>query len=101
VCHRARSEPGPQTVKDTTTLNISGPSPFQAEDGSALWDDPWEVIERRAPGVRVAFEQRGWPLPPRIDRAYSIGEARRVLGDHPRFGIREVLRVARRPHGPR
>jgi nucleoside-diphosphate-sugar epimerase len=81
-------------VSGTTTVNISGPSPFQPQDGSALWDDPWPVIERRAPGVQAAFEQRGWPRPQRIDRVYSIDKARRVLGYQPRFGIGELLRLA-------
>jgi UDP-glucose 4-epimerase len=80
-------------MEGTMTVNISGPSPFRPEDVSTLWNDPWEVIERRAPGVRVAFEQRGWPLPQRIDRVYSIDKARRALGYQPRFGISEVLRV--------
>jgi UDP-glucose 4-epimerase len=85
-------------VHRTATLNISGPSPFRPEDVSALWDDPWQVIERRAPGVRSAFEQRGWPLSRRIDRVYSIDEARRVLGYHPRFGITELLHQQQARH---
>ena len=63
-----------------------------AEDMAAVWDDPWPVIERRVPGVRAAFRQRGWPLPPRIDRVYVIAKVRRVLGYQPRFGITELLR---------
>lgn len=55
-------------VHGSTTVNIAGPSPFAPEDVGALWDDPWPVIERRVPGVRGSFEQRGWPLPARIDR---------------------------------
>jgi UDP-glucose 4-epimerase len=81
-------------VDGTTTVNIAGASPFRPEDKSTLWDDPWKVIAHRAPGVREAFEQRGWPLPPRIDRVYSIGKARSVLGYHPRFGIGDLLRLA-------
>jgi nucleoside-diphosphate-sugar epimerase len=79
-------------VQGSTTVNIAGPTPFLPEDAGALWDDPWPVIERRAPGVRAGFEQRGWPLPERIDRVYAIGKARRVLGYEPRYGIAELLR---------
>jgi nucleoside-diphosphate-sugar epimerase len=80
------------SVRGSTTINIAGPTPFAPEDMGALWDDPWPVIERRVPGVRAGFEQRGWPQPRRIDRVYAIGKARRVLGYHPRFGITELLR---------
>jgi nucleoside-diphosphate-sugar epimerase len=79
-------------VRGSTTVNIAGPSPFAPEDMGALWDDPWPVIERRVPGVRASFEQRGWPLPRRIDRVYAIEKAKRVLGYRPRFGITELLR---------
>lgn len=79
-------------LSGSTTVNIAGPSPFAPEDVGTLWDDPWPVIEQRVPGVRAAFEQRGWPLPGRIDRVYAIEKARHVLGYHPRFGIAELLR---------
>ena len=75
----------------TTTVNIAGPSPFSPEDMDEVWDDPWTVIERRAPGVRAGFERHGWPLPGRIDRVYAIEKARRILGYRPRFGIAELL----------
>jgi nucleoside-diphosphate-sugar epimerase len=87
-------------VNGTTTVNISGATPFQPEDRATLWDDPWRVIERRAPGVQAAFERRGWRLPQRVDRVYSIDKARRVLGYQPRFGISELLRAAH-PSGSR
>lgn len=79
-------------LSGSTTVNIAGPSPFAPEDMGAVWDDPWTVIERRVPGVRASFEQRGWPLPRRIDRVYAIEKARRILGYDPRFGITELLR---------
>ena len=82
------------TVSGSTTVNIAGPSPFHPDDMSAIWDDPWSVIERRVPGVRASFERRGWPLPQRIDRVYAIEKARRVLGYDPRFGITELMREA-------
>ena len=78
-------------VRGSITVNIAGPSPFQREDMDALWDEPWAVIERRVPGVRAGFEQRGWPLPGRIDRVYAIEKAGRILGYQPRFGIAELL----------
>jgi nucleoside-diphosphate-sugar epimerase len=79
-------------VAGSTTVNIAGPSPFRPEDMTAVWDDPWTVIERRSPGVRAVFERRGWPLPSRIDRVYSIEKAKRLLGYRPRHGVAEFLR---------
>ncbi|MFL5495681.1 MAG: NAD(P)-dependent oxidoreductase, partial [Gemmatimonadales bacterium] len=78
-------------VDGTTTVNISGASPFRREDLSTLWDDPWTVIERRAPGTQAAFERRAWPLPQRVDRVYAIDQARQVLKYRPRFGISALL----------
>jgi len=87
--HRAVFAP----ITGSVTLNVSGPTPFRRGDLPALWDDPWPVIERRVPGVRAAFERRGWPLPPRIDRVYPIGNAARVLAYDPRHGIGALLEL--------
>ncbi|MFL5514512.1 MAG: NAD-dependent epimerase/dehydratase family protein [Gemmatimonadales bacterium] len=78
-------------VDGTTTVNISGASPFRREDLPTLWDDPWTVIERRAPGIQSAFERRAWPLPQRVDRVYAIDQARQVLKYRPRFGVSALL----------
>jgi nucleoside-diphosphate-sugar epimerase len=78
-------------IAGSATVNISAPSPFRREDVAELWDDPWRVIERRAPGVRAAFEHRGWPLPPRIDRVYPIAAAAERLGYRPRQDVRTLL----------
>jgi nucleoside-diphosphate-sugar epimerase len=81
-------------VRGSVTVNVSAASPFLREDLAALWNDPWPVIERRVPGVRAAFERRGWPLPRRIDRVYPVGKAARVLGYRPRRGIAQLLELA-------
>ncbi len=78
-------------VVGSATVNISGAPPFRREDLAELWDDPWRVIDRRVPGVRDAFEQRRWPLPPRIDRVYPIDGAARLLGYRPRHDVRTLL----------
>ena len=80
-------------VAGSATVNISAASPFRREDLAELWDDPWRVIERRAPGVRAAFELRGWPLPPRIDRVYPIAAAVEQLGYQPRHHVLTLLGV--------
>jgi UDP-glucose 4-epimerase len=73
-------------------LNISAQTPFVPEDVDALAVDPWSVVERRVPGLRAAFERRRWPLPPRIDRVYTIDSAKQLLGYAPRHGVLELLR---------
>lgn len=71
---------------------ISGATPFQADDASALKRDAPSVIAQRAPELAHAFAARGWALPPSIDRVYSSAAAQRELGWAPRFGHDEVLR---------
>ena len=78
-------------VTRSLTVNVSAASPFRREDLSALWEDPWPVIERRVPGVRAAFEQRRWPLPSRVDRVYPVGDPARSLGYEPRHGVLGLL----------
>jgi UDP-glucose 4-epimerase len=80
-------------LRGNSLLNISAQTPFLPEDTDTLSHDPWSVIERRVPGVRAAFEHRGWPLPSRIDRVYAIASARQILGFAPRYGVLELLRA--------
>jgi UDP-glucose 4-epimerase len=75
-----------------STFNISAEPPFQPADADALWSDPWSVIDRRVPGVRAAFERRGWALQARIDRVYAIESAKQTLGYRPKHGIADLLR---------
>lgn len=76
------------------TVIVSADTPFQAKDCDVLWSNPWQVIEARRPGTRRAFFRRGWPLPRRIDRVYTIERAKRLLGFQPRHGIEAVLEAA-------
>jgi UDP-glucose 4-epimerase len=78
-------------VAGSVTVNISAASPFQREDLAELWDEPWRVIERRVPGVRAAFERRGWSRPARVDRVYPIDAAVQLLHYQPRRDIRRLL----------
>jgi nucleoside-diphosphate-sugar epimerase len=72
-------------------LNLSAQSPFEIGDVNLLWTDPWRAIDERAPEVREAFLERGWDLPPRIDRVYVIEKAKRLLGYRPQYGVKAVL----------
>jgi len=70
---------------------ISGATPFRRDDAEALFDDATRVIRERAPALATAFCERGWPLPPRIDRVYDPALAMHELGWRPRYGFDEVL----------
>jgi hypothetical protein len=53
--------------------------------------DAPSVLRRRSPALVKAFDRRGWPLPPHIDRVYSPALAMRELAWQPRWGWDDVL----------
>ena len=73
------------------TYIVSGHTPFDRGDCAALGADAASVLRERAPALVAAYEQRGWPLPARIDRVYAPALAERRLGWTSRFGFDEVL----------
>ena len=70
---------------------LSGATPFERSDLTALKHDAPSVLRARAPALVQAFAERGWPLPATIDRVYSAALAGRELGWQPRFGFEAVL----------
>jgi len=78
-------------LKGFHILNLSGETPFKISDSKLLWKDPWRVIDERAPGFREAFLQRGWKMPPRIDRVYIIDKAKNILGFKPKYDYRMFI----------
>jgi len=75
-----------------SVFNVSADTPFRPQDGTALWSDPWRVIDRAVPGLARTFEERGWARPPRIDRVYVTAKANAVLGYRSDHGVEAVLR---------
>lgn len=71
---------------------IAGATPFQPADAPALLHAAPALLRERAPALAAAFDARGWPLPPSIDRVYCPNRAIAELGWQPRFGFDEVLR---------
>lgn len=69
----------------------SGTPPFQKSDQEELWHDAPHVIRRRAPDLAIAFDNRGWLLPPRIDRVYDPKRAITRLSWKAEFGSAAVL----------
>lgn len=70
---------------------ISGATPFRPDDVSGLAQDAPAVLALRAPALVAAFRQRGWPLPPTIDRVYAPQRAEAELGWRARHGFEAVL----------
>jgi len=83
----ALDHPGP----GCRTWIISGRTPFRREDCPSLRADAGAVLRRRAPDLAAAFDRRGWPLPPSIDRVYCADRARAELGWTSRHGFAAVL----------
>lgn len=71
---------------------VSHPTPFTHADLEALWRDAPSIIRRRAPGLALAMQSRGWRLPQSIDRVYCSSGAQTGLGWRARYDYSEVLR---------
>ncbi len=78
-------------------MNLSVEPVFQPEDLELLWQEPWSVIDKRAPEVRAAFHRHGWAMPERVDRVYSIAKIKSILGYESRFGFQELLSEVNAP----
>ncbi|MDD1782892.1 NAD(P)-dependent oxidoreductase [Enterovibrio sp. ZSDZ35] len=72
---------------------ISGATPFHLSDCEALYTDAGAVITRKCPEIALAFKQRNWQLPQRLDRVYDSSSAREKLGWSPIHGFERVLEM--------
>ncbi|KAB2824748.1 NAD-dependent epimerase/dehydratase family protein [Aliivibrio finisterrensis] len=72
---------------------ISGATPFHLSDCEALYTDAEAVIKRKSPEIVLAFKQRNWQLPQRLDRVYDSLSAREKLGWLPIHGFESVLEM--------
>lgn len=72
-------------------FNISGETPFQPTDTSALLNDAAAVLRERCPALVDEFARRNWPLPASIDRVYCCANAERSLGFRAAYGWKSVL----------
>ena len=70
---------------------VSGMTPFTPEDCETLASNPRKALIRRAPGLVIEMDTRGWPLPDNIDRVYSSAKAQEQLGWSPSWGWEEAL----------
>ena len=70
---------------------VSGKVPFAEQDCALVATDLEAALRKRAPALVAAFQARGWPLPPGLDRLYVSARAERALGWAPEYGFEEVL----------
>lgn len=70
---------------------VSAVPPFEPGDCEGLFTDAPGVLRARAPELVQAFEERGWELPPSLDRVYDSARAQEALDWTPRHGFRSVL----------
>ena len=80
------------------TFILSAPPPFVPEDCEALIRDAPAVIARYFPQAPRLYAERGWTLPPYIDRIYDPSRAERRLGFRCRTdfgGVLEALATGR------
>ena len=73
------------------TFILSAPPPFAKADAEALIEDAPTVIARYFPEAPRLYAERGWTLPPFIDRVYDPLRAERLLGFRCRTDFGAVL----------
>jgi UDP-glucose 4-epimerase len=73
------------------TFILSAPPPFTKADCAALIDDAPAVIALYFPDAARLYAERGWTLPPFIDRVYDPSRAERLLGFRCRTDFESVL----------
>jgi nucleoside-diphosphate-sugar epimerase len=74
-------------IEGYDVFNISSLSPFSIDETQELYDDAPRVIRKHFPTAEKAFAEKGWKLPKRIDRVYSIEKAQTILKYRPEFNF--------------
>ena len=80
---------------------ISATTPFTRQDTADLRADAPAVVDRRVPGWREIYQQRGWTMFDAIDRVYDNAAARADLGWRPRWDFAHVIDRLQRGEDPR
>lgn len=72
-------------------FNISSQSIFTKDDLVDLRQNAIGLIQERVPELLTFFGSKNWTVPESIDRVYVIDKAKKEIGFHPRFNIKEML----------
>jgi UDP-glucose 4-epimerase len=74
---------------------ISATTPFSREDLQELRVNPAGVVKRYVPEFEEEYVDRGWTMPPSIDRVYINELARTRLDWQPRYDFQSAIRSLR------
>jgi UDP-glucose 4-epimerase len=79
--------------KGYEVLNISALPPFSRNDTYDLLHDAPNVLLRHFPDIDKLFAKKGWKLPKRIDRVYSIDKAKKIINYSPSFNFNTLIEM--------
>jgi len=74
-------------VEGYDVFNISSLSPFSKDEAHDLFNNAPHVLKKHFPDIEKVFAKKGWKLPERIDRVYSIDKAQTILKYRPEFNF--------------
>ena len=80
---------------------VSATTPFTQADLAELREDAPAVVDRRVPGWREHYDERGWTMFQSIERVYVNARAREELGWRPRHDFAHALERLRAGEDPR
>jgi len=80
---------------------VSATTPFEMADLAELRLDAAAVVRRLFPDSEHVYADRGWKLPPTIDRVYVNARARRELGWAPQYDFGRAIDRLRVGEDPR
>ncbi len=79
--------------KGYEVLNISALPPFSRNETYDLFHDAPNVLLRYFPDIDKLFAKKGWKLPKRIDRVYSIDKAKKIINYSPSFNFNTLIEM--------
>ena len=79
--------------KGYEVFNISALSPFSRDETYDLFHNAPGVLLRHFPKIDKLFAKKGWKLPQRIDRVYSVDKAKKDLNYCPRFNFNALIEI--------
>jgi UDP-glucose 4-epimerase len=78
-------------IQGYDVFNISSLSPFSKDEAHDLFNNAPQVLKKHFPDIERVFAKKGWKLPKKIDRVYSVDKAQRILKYKPEFNFDSFL----------